>query len=98
MNLLEPPYLLLSQVPGQMKIIRTRKFCEIPERKDQLGKENTQKETNKYPCVETWGRVQIHLVRTVHVETNKTRICMNREILLATNKMVCLSVSANQRE
>ena len=24
------------------------------------------KETNKYPCVETWGSVQFHLEGTVH--------------------------------
>ena len=61
--------------------------------KDQLGKENTQAETIKDPCVKTWERVQIHLVRTVHNETNKPIICMNREIVLATNKMVCLRKS-----
>ena len=54
-----------------MTIIRTRYFCEHPEGKDQLGKENTQKETNKYPCVKTWGRVQSHLIGTIHKETNK---------------------------
>ena len=45
-------------------------MCENPKDLDQLGQENTKKETNKYPCVETWGRVQIHLVWTVHDETN----------------------------